>query len=409
MRGNLAALFGAVALLAALAPLAAQEAGSEPTLVEAVAGGNVALDLRWRLEAVDQSELYEDDAFASTLRTVLSYRTARWRGLEAFLELEDVHRIGPEDTYRDLGADGGNGVTDRPAIADPEVTEVNQAALVWAPASRLRATLGRQEILVDTQRFVGNVGWRQNHQSFDAVRLDIDLGAGTAARYALLGQVNRIFGDSLPMSSHVLEVAHTFGSAGTLRGYGVLLDYDDAADAALSRDSWGVSWTGSATLGATSVLSYRLEAARQTDAGDNPARVDAGYRRVDLGLRLRPVSFGVGYEVLGGSPEDDRFLTPLATLHGFNGWADVFLTTPENGLRDLFASAGAALGAWKLDLVWHRFTADTGPQDYGSELDLQALWTLPWKQTVGLKGALYDADDLGVDTDKVMLWTQWGF
>ena len=45
---------------------------------------------------------------------------------------------------------------------------------------------------------------------------------------------------------------------------------------------------------------------------------------------------GGGYEVLGA---DDgaaltSFQTPLATLHKFQGWADKFLTTPPNGIRE---------------------------------------------------------------------------
>ena len=34
------------------------------------------------------------------------------------------------------------------------------------------------------------------------------------------------------------------------------------------------------------------------------------------------------------------FQTPLATGFKFQGWADKFLTTPPNGVRDLYAGAG---------------------------------------------------------------------
>ena len=37
------------------------------------------------------------------------------------------------------------------------------------------------------------------------------------------------------------------------------------------------------------------------------------------------------------------FQTLLATLHKFQGWADKFLTTPPNGIRDLYGSAGYTL------------------------------------------------------------------
>jgi len=387
----------------------AGDADRELTLGDALTTGDVSLTLRYRLEAVEQPDLFDKDAFASTLRTTLAYRTGRWQGLEVFLELEDVHEIGVQDHARDLGVGSGNGVTDRPVIADPEGTEVNQAAVIWSPTRRLRASLGRQEILIDTHRFVGNVGWRQNHQSFDAARLDLDLGAATTASYAYIGQVHRVFGDSLPMSSHVVDIAHTLRSIDTMRAYAVLLDYDDIKDASLSRSSYGASFDGRARLGSSSLLLYRIEHAWQRDSGDNPHHVDAEYSRADLGLNVGQMTFNIGYEVLGGSPKNDRFLTPLATLHKFNGFADLFLVTPPDGLKDLLASIDATLGAWKLTAIWHDLSSDSGSSQYGQELDLLVVRTLPWKQTVGLKGAFYEADELAVDTHKVMLWTQWGF
>jgi len=116
-----------------------------------------------------------------------------------------------------------------------------------------------------------------------------------------------------------------------------------------------------------------------------------------------------GYELLEGDPGSGVFSTPLATLHAFNGWADIFLVTPPNGLQDLFLSVEAALKATKLALIWHQFTADSTSADYGSELDALALFTLPWKQKVGIKLALYSTKDYAVDTDKLMIWTSWGF
>ena len=40
---------------------------------------------------------------------------------------------------------------------------------------------------------------------------------------------------------------------------------------------------------------------------------------------------------------DGQLQTPLATLHAFNGWADMFLTTPANGLQDLYFRASYTL------------------------------------------------------------------
>jgi hypothetical protein len=37
------------------------------------------------------------------------------------------------------------------------------------------------------------------------------------------------------------------------------------------------------------------------------------------------------------------------------------------------------------------------------------LYTTPWKQKVALKYARYRADEWAWDTDKLWIWTSWGF
>ncbi|MGL1204265.1 alginate export family protein, partial [Vibrio parahaemolyticus] len=41
---------------------------------------------------------------------------------------------------------------------------------------RSTITVGRQRITLDDQRWVGNAGWRQNEQRFDAARIETRLG-----------------------------------------------------------------------------------------------------------------------------------------------------------------------------------------------------------------------------------------
>ena len=107
------------------------------------------------------------------------------------------------------------------------------------------------------------------------------------------------------------------------------------------------------------------------------------------------------------------FQTPLATFHAFNGWADLFLTTPANGLRDYYAGIGKALAlpflpGLKADVTYHEFDSDFGGFAYGSEWDaLLGLRLGP----VGLlaKYADYDAAGFGTDTRKVWLQAEVGF
>jgi hypothetical protein len=58
----------------------------------------------------------------------------------------------------------------RDVVADPEGTEVNQ---VWVGYEKYDTNVkfGRQTFTLDNHRFIGNVIWRQNEQTYDAVSL----------------------------------------------------------------------------------------------------------------------------------------------------------------------------------------------------------------------------------------------
>jgi hypothetical protein len=402
------AVLGIVGVTLVTAPVAAQQA-DETTLLEAVTRGTFSLGLRYRFEDVEQDG-FDDPGRASTLRTTLGYRTGWWSGLAAFLQLEDVHDIGLGSEHNNSGAGSlWNGVSDRPVIADPEITELNQVYLDWKPTSELTLRGGMHEMTLGNQRFVGNVGWRQNRQSFEGARIDFTGLADTTLTYAWVSRARQVNGASRPMESHLAELEHAFAGIGALRVYGYLLDWDEESQAVLSSLSYGASLVGAPRLSERVKLPYRVELAQQNDAGDNPNEVDAMYWRADIGLGVGAVTIAATYELLEGDPAGGAFSTPLATLHSFNGWADKFLTTPANGLEDLFLSATANLGRWKMEGTVHDFAADTGGSSWGSEVDLLVVYTAPWKQSFAAKAALYDADDWATDTDKYWLYTEWGF
>ena len=52
--------------------------------------------------------------------------------------------------------------------------------------------------------------------------------------------------------------------------------------------------------------------------------------------KLYEVNLTLGYEVLGSDDGKKGFATPLATGHKFQGFADKFLTTPNDGVQDLY-------------------------------------------------------------------------
>jgi hypothetical protein len=117
----------------------------------------------------------------------------------------------------------------------------------------------------------------------------------------------------------------------------------------------------------------------------------------------------VGQEVLGGIPGEGAFQTPLATLHKFNGWADLFLTTPPTGLVDTWASIAGKADAFSWIVMLHDYESHAGSTPYGTELDAELTWTSPWKQAFGVIWAGYDADSFASDTTKLWVFTAYRF
>jgi len=395
-----------IAMGPAAIPLAAEE--SADNVLDAITKGTFKLNLRYRYEDVDQTG-FDKRGQASTLRTMAGYRTGTWKGLEVYLEFEDIRDLGFSNDHNNAGAGSlWNGVTDRPVIPDAPVTEFNQVYLGWKPIESLPFRFGLQEIVIDNSRFVGNVGWRQNHQSFEAARVAFDGVKNLTLGYSYIGRQHNVLGGSQPMSTSHLSAAYTFKEIGTLKGYGLILDYEREVPSVLNSSTFGLFFDGKAKLSDTLALIYRLEYAQQNDI-NNPRRISAGYGRADFGVSISKVTLAVGYEVLAGSLEDGQFRTPLATLHKFNGWADKFLSTPTNGLQDLFVSVTAGLGKFKIMAIYHDFSADTGGARWGTELDSAVIYNAPWKQQFAFKFAKYNAEDHATDTMKFWLWTSWGF
>ena len=398
----------ALATVATSTTLAADTDEEEATTIkEALAKGKPIVDLRYRYENVSQDD-FDKDAHASTLRTVIGYASKDYKGWSLYAEAENVTAIG-NDLYNNAGkGDDNNGVTDRPVVADPAGTEINQAILGYKTGA-WKFGLGRQEIVLGDSRFVGNVGWRQNHQSFDGFRVDADSLGPVKITYAFVDRVNRIFGDGLDLSTHLSNFSSEVGTLGTLTFYAHLLDYRDVGTAGLSTSTFGLELVGKRKMSDKATFLYEAEYAQQGDYADNPGNVEADYTFLMLGAALPRVTIKLGWEILGGSVEDGSFATPLATLHKFNGWADKFLTTPPNGLEDLYLQLSGKAGPLGWIARYHDFTSDSESINYGSELDLQLLYKAACGASIGLKGALYDADQFSVDTDKWMVWTGYRF
>ncbi|HUF64278.1 MAG TPA: alginate export family protein [Verrucomicrobiales bacterium] len=358
------------------------------------------VDIRGRYEYVDEDGL--DDAWAATLRARLGLMLENFGGFSALAELEGTV---PADrhSYRAASA---HGPASKAIIADPESFELNQ---VWAAYSAFdtAAKGGRQRIILDNHRFVGNVGWRQNEQTFDAFTLSNSSIEDLTLYYGYIHRTNRIFGsqdraaaaqsDFLGDTS-LVNIRYTKWKGATLTIYGYWMDLENDAGASESNRTLGLSLQGALSLDEAWKLPWHLEYACQTDAFDSPLDYSAHYLHAVFGVDYKSAAFGAGFEVLSSDGDNGAFRTPLATLHKFNGFADQFLTTPDEGLQDLYLYAAIPL-PWQMQLrpAVHWFGDDDGSFDYGREIDVELTKKVDDHLSFLAKYAYYDADEHKTD------------
>jgi hypothetical protein len=364
-------------------------------------------DARLRHEQVDD-DAFARDARADTLRLRLGLHGEFGHGWSGLVEGAGVASAG--DRYNS----GANGRTSYPAVTDPRGSEFNQYWLRWQ-GERFGATAGRQRLLLDNQRWVGNVGWRQHEQTFDALELRWQPLAALTLRYDWLDRVHRVAGrDALNplarerrLNTHLLNLAWN-RDAQQWVGYAYLHEDRDVASA--SSATYGLRWSGKA-LREGNGLGWTLEGARQYDYANNPQRFAHGYWLLEPSWTQSGITAKLGWEHLGGNGRH-ALQTPLATLHAFNGWDDQFAAPPAGGLEDRYVGVNGNFGrsgtasrlGWAV--AYHDYRADRGGR-YGSEWNASLAFPLAQGLSGLLKVADYRADGFGRDSAKLWLQLEW--
>ncbi len=370
--------------------------------------GKVHLNIRGRAEIADMDGLETSQAY--TVRTRLGFTTGEYNGIFAHIDFENISAA--DDSL--YNAAGTNGQPTKTVIADPEDTELNQLYANFNLESlNTNIRVGRQRVILDDARFVGNVGWRQNEQTYDSVVVAHTINEQLNAIYGYVWDVNRIFGPDSDMdldaNTHVIRLAYDDASFGQLVGFAYLLDVDGLVGAAgLSSDTYGLRYEATRDLKGDPdgpKLNYVLSWARQQDAADNTTDYEADYYLIDVKYIENGWYVGGGHEVLGSDDGMTSFQTPLATGHKFNGWADVFLTTPMDGLEDTYIYLGGDLPAgYKGKVVYHWFDPEDGSRDFGEEFDAVIKKKLNDHATLLAKYAYYNGD--AAFADIVRFWLQ---
>jgi len=368
--------------------------------------GKPILDVRGRIDYADDGAK-PDRADANTVRLRMGYETGQWNGLSALAEFDQVWALG--DDYNSTR----NGELSYAVVPDPALTVLNRLQLKYSPLESLSLVLGRQRLTVSNQRVIGNSDWRQHEQTFDAVSISDSTFAGMLLNYAYVSQVNRPVGpaDPLPNSGpashfdcdcHFLSGEYEGVPNVRLGAYEILLDMSQKSGPPSARaavEAWDTATAGvraeiKQVLRDTLSAGLNVEYATQSNYGHNRAHFRLGYWVAEASLRSEALSLTGGYEVLQGNGTA-AFVTPLASLHPFNGWADVFSTTPIFGLRDAHIGAGYTIlspGGFRslsMTLVRHEFRTDRYSKYLGGEWNASSEFVVDQRLSILASYASY--------------------
>ncbi len=400
--------------------LAAAEVRAEDTIAEALAASKPIVESSLRFEGVDQQGIAAK-AEAVTWRNRLGLQSGDFHGVKALVEIDSV--LAPTEKYNSTI----NGKTTFPNVVDPVVTEINRAQLTWTPTAETTLTVGRQRMILDDARFIGNVGWRQDEQTFDAVRVDTTLFR-VKLTAAYLGRINRVVADAKDWNSnsYVLNATYSFNEAVKVTAFDYNLRFTTAAKVPVAADItnarlssvdtkglrvFGTTWVSSVKLG------YVAQYAEQEPSGANTAVFDLSQSMLEANATWDVFTVKLNYESLEGNGTQG-FITPLGTVHAFEGFADVFASTGGNktfadGINDLNLTMTVAghtrpWAPWfinpTLTVVYHDMDTTRLSRPIGKEWDAVLTAGLTKNLSLMLKYADFQRADPTMPASRTKTW-----
>ncbi|OQY19000.1 MAG: hypothetical protein B6I36_05395 [Desulfobacteraceae bacterium 4572_35.1] len=336
-----------------------------------------------------------------SLRTRLGYRTAAFYDVELYAQFHNLTNV--QEDFRFLG--GGD--ADRDIIADPDGNRLYKAFLDYKGIPDTLIRVGRQEIILDDARLLGNIGWRLNGQSFDAVSATNTSVKNLKIYAGYANQVNSIFLTNVDLDHfYLFNAKYSPLKNHSISVYTYLLDTEATADAARDCATYGFRFVGK-----PAPFNYYIDYTHQSDFADGEDH-DADMLNVFVGGKIaNKVNLGGGYSYISGQDGSDRpFDTLFSTAHKFNGFADVFLATNGgaliSGLQDYYINASTKFAGFKFVAVYHYFDSledgsymngnvNTKIFDgtYGDEIDLVLIKPINKNIKLLIKYANFMQDD----------------
>ncbi|WP_276669048.1 hypothetical protein [Thalassolituus oleivorans] len=400
-----------ITLLAVIATTSQPVAALEYTLEN----HTFELGARARLARVDA----EENARAASLLIRLR-ATSEWsQQFSTLFELDSV-ALGWQDEFSN-----GEHFNGHPVIPDVAGTDLNQALLRYSPTNTLQLTLGREALNLGNQRFVGTNGFWQNEQTLDTAGFKLEFGSASNVMYRYVDNANRINGQDAgkklsPTDSnyaanngirppqflgdhdhntHLVFAHFKEWDLSQIDAYYFDMEIKDAK--ALSNQTLGLRYEYKGRWNTLRTLAHaELALQERTDIHN-----DALLQYYDLG---GGVGFGSNEITLNiqrlGEKNGVSFVTPLASLHDHNGWADKFLLTPSTGLRDYSLQYIWRQNPIKIDARYHRFNTDTDNSRIGEEFDIDLAYKFNRENIVLLRFADFTtSDDSYADEQRVFL------
>lgn len=389
---------------------------------DSVSSPELTYGARVRGEVVEQNH---QQAEAITLKGRLTLEQPLPKNVDLLVQIDHVEAF-LDDHHSDGVLNNGE-----PVIADPQTTELNQFVFSYQH-NDWTLNMGRFGLKLANERFVGGVEFRQNDQTFDGLKLDYGFSTQSQWSYVYLDNVNRIFGDDA--DSMLSPMDSQFNATNGVRPTAMLGDH--RVDAHLlfvdyrEWDYWqwhafmlslsnhdhrpfsnrtvGVRAMGRKKLTGVELFGeFDIAVQRQQAVDDNPSiarRPSLTYRSVNIGMIIKRIEFSLQQEVLGAE-DQVSFITPLATLHKFNGWADQFLGTPADGLIDQVIQVAWRPRPFIIDLRWHQYKTENSRVDIGEELNLDLVYRRGRHHQWKIRIADFDpADDQSVRTNPIKKW-----
>ncbi len=372
------------------------------TLLDAIKAGKPMTSFRLRYESVDQDAFQPapnankklDTAHALTLRSLIGWQTAPFKNFSFAAQVTDVHEF--TDDFNDRRNNLSEpGKANYPNIVDPGYTDINQLFVDWTGISHTRLRLGRQQLNLDNVRFIGDIGFRQDMQVFDGVSVLNTSIPDTEVFAAHFGKVRQINTELRDGNIDIINARYRLSPSESLIGYGYFInvanlsqnngsptapsfaaqggnglgasqDLVKTATTDAGSRTFGVRLDGARKLNNDWKALYTAEYAKQDDYKGGSDLIDAHYFKLGGGVAYGAWSLRIDHEVLSSNDGKYAFQTPLGTNHLFQGWADQFLVTPRQGIKDTFVTLSTSVEKAKIYAEYHVFYADENYETLGS-------------------------------------------